>query len=139
MSCHVMSFHVMSCHVMSCHVMSCHVMSCHLNLQFQSHWSFLNGTWQKRPKELDHQLCVCVCVCVYVCVCMRFENGLVPHKHPVCACACVCVCVCVCVWQKRPKGLDHQLRFENEEMPLHMQQAVYHLEQKESLLEYHLY
>ena len=27
-----------------------------LNLQSQSHWSLFNGTWQKRPRELDHRL-----------------------------------------------------------------------------------
>jgi len=27
-----------------------------LNLQFQSHWSLFNGTWQKRPRALDHRL-----------------------------------------------------------------------------------
>ena len=27
-----------------------------LNLQSQSPWSLLNGTWQKRPRELDYQL-----------------------------------------------------------------------------------
>ena len=26
------------------------------NLQSQSHWSLFNGTWQKRPRELDHRL-----------------------------------------------------------------------------------
>jgi len=30
--------------------------SCNLNLQSQSPWSLFNGTWQKRPRELDHQL-----------------------------------------------------------------------------------
>jgi len=30
--------------------------SSHLNLQSQSHWSLFNGTWQKRPRELDHRL-----------------------------------------------------------------------------------
>ena len=30
--------------------------SIHLNLQYQSPWSFFNGTWQKRPGELDHRL-----------------------------------------------------------------------------------
>ena len=27
-----------------------------LDLQSQSHWSLFNRTWQKRPKNLDHQL-----------------------------------------------------------------------------------
>jgi len=27
-----------------------------LNLQSQSPWSLFNGTWQKRPRELDHRL-----------------------------------------------------------------------------------
>jgi len=27
-----------------------------LNLQFQSHWSLFNGTWQKRSRELDYRL-----------------------------------------------------------------------------------
>ena len=27
-----------------------------LNLQSQSHWSLFNGTWQKRPRELDYRL-----------------------------------------------------------------------------------
>ena len=31
-------------------------MSFILNLQSQSHWSFFNGTWQKRPRQLDHRL-----------------------------------------------------------------------------------
>jgi len=26
------------------------------HLQSQSHWSLFNGTWQKRPRELDHRL-----------------------------------------------------------------------------------
>jgi len=26
-----------------------------LNLQFQSRWSLLNGTWLKRPIQLDHR------------------------------------------------------------------------------------
>ena len=30
--------------------------SFNLNLQSQSHWSFFNRTWQKRPRELDHGL-----------------------------------------------------------------------------------
>ena len=33
----------------------------YLNLQSQSPWSLFNGTWWKRPRELDHRL--------------RFENG----------------------------------------------------------------
>ena len=28
--------------------------SFNLNLQSQSHWSLFNGTWQKRPRELEH-------------------------------------------------------------------------------------
>ena len=31
-------------------------MSLNLNFQSQSHWSLFNGTWQKRPRELDHRL-----------------------------------------------------------------------------------
>jgi len=27
-----------------------------LNLQSQSYWSLLNGTWQKSPREPDHRL-----------------------------------------------------------------------------------
>ena len=27
-----------------------------LNLQSLSHWFLFNGTWQKRPRELDHRL-----------------------------------------------------------------------------------
>ena len=30
--------------------------SLNLNLQSQSHWSLFNGTWQKRPGELDQRL-----------------------------------------------------------------------------------
>jgi len=30
--------------------------SFNLNLQSQSHWLLFNGTWQKRPRELDQQL-----------------------------------------------------------------------------------
>ena len=30
--------------------------SFNLNLQSQSPWSLLNGTWQKRPRELDYRL-----------------------------------------------------------------------------------
>jgi len=30
--------------------------SLNLNLQSQSHWSLFNGTWQKRPRELDSPL-----------------------------------------------------------------------------------
>ena len=30
--------------------------SLNLNLQSQSLWSLLNGTWQKRPGELNYQL-----------------------------------------------------------------------------------
>jgi len=30
--------------------------SFNLNLPSQSHWSLFNGTWQKRPRELDHRL-----------------------------------------------------------------------------------
>ena len=26
------------------------------NLQSQSHWNLFNGTWRKRPRELDHPL-----------------------------------------------------------------------------------
>ena len=26
------------------------------NLQSQSYWSLFNGTWPKRPRELDHRL-----------------------------------------------------------------------------------
>jgi len=29
--------------------------SFNLNPQSQSHWSLFNGTWQKRPRELDHR------------------------------------------------------------------------------------
>jgi len=28
----------------------------YLNLQSQSPWSLFNGTWQNRPRELDHRL-----------------------------------------------------------------------------------
>ena len=30
--------------------------SFNLNLESQSRWSLFNGTWQKRPRELDHRL-----------------------------------------------------------------------------------
>ena len=30
--------------------------SFNLNLQSQSVWSLFNGTWQKKPRELDYQL-----------------------------------------------------------------------------------
>jgi len=30
--------------------------SFNLILQSQSYWSLFNGTWQKRPGELDHRL-----------------------------------------------------------------------------------
>ena len=30
--------------------------SFNLNLQSQSPWSLFNGTWQKRPSELDYRL-----------------------------------------------------------------------------------
>ena len=30
--------------------------SFNLNLQSQSHWSLFNGTWQKRPRELENRL-----------------------------------------------------------------------------------
>jgi len=31
-------------------------MSFNLHLQSQYHWSIFNGTWQKRPRELEHRL-----------------------------------------------------------------------------------
>ena len=30
--------------------------SYNLNLQRQSQWSLFNGTWQKKPRQLDHRL-----------------------------------------------------------------------------------
>jgi len=30
--------------------------SCNFNLHSQSPWSLFNGTWQKRPRELDYRL-----------------------------------------------------------------------------------
>jgi len=30
--------------------------SFNVNLQSQSPWSLFNGTWQKKPRELDHRL-----------------------------------------------------------------------------------
>jgi len=30
--------------------------SFNLDLQSQSYWSLFNGTWQKRPRELDYRL-----------------------------------------------------------------------------------
>jgi len=30
--------------------------SFNLNFQSQSGWSLFNGTWQKRPRELDHRM-----------------------------------------------------------------------------------
>ena len=31
-------------------------LSFNLSLQSQPHWLRFNGTWQKRPRKLDHQL-----------------------------------------------------------------------------------
>jgi len=100
--------------------------SFNLNLQSQSPWSLFNGTWQKRPGELDHRLrfeneettlqynrlYYCSSVFVYdiarehVCLCIALQESIVYSiaRERVCLCIplqeCVLHCkrACVCVW-----------------------------------------
>jgi len=57
--------------------------SFYLNLQSQSHWSLLNGTWQKRPRELDYWL--------------RFERNDTPNAIG-CTCIHLRIRVCIRTW-----------------------------------------
>jgi len=47
---------VLQCVAVCCSVLQCVAVSFNLNLQSQSNWSFVHGTWQSKRRELDHRL-----------------------------------------------------------------------------------
>ena len=80
------------------------------NLQSQSLWSVFDGTWQKRHKELDYPTKE-----IYVqpiAFDVLFHLNLQSQSD---------WSLFNGTWQKRPRKLDYHLRFEVEEMTLHVQ------------------